>query len=410
MEPTPAGHLPAKVTARSFSGARLRLLAPVLEHRLSDLTDRLTSRLRQEIPHYASMAAEELRDQSEMMLRYVLDELGGKPVPSENGPAAYGRIRAEQGVPPEVVLRAFRVAWAELWSGLLAAAGGEGGLSTDELLRVSTDVFWMADDYAERMLVAYRKRAVELLVRQEAERSATLEGVFSGYLHGAEALWEAAALLDLPYEGLFIVVAATTPVAGREALPGIQQSLSLAKLNSSWRLGPDIEAGIVSLRTRTMLGPLLHELSAHGTARVALSAPYTRLADTPHALHLARLVLGTIPDGAADIKQFDESPMGALLAASPDTARELSKSVLGGLIELPEEDTKTLLLTLSTWFESAGSITEAAKRLYLHPNTVRYRLRRIQSETQRSLEDPRDVAEIRTALIAHDMIPSQGGN
>ena len=234
--------------------------------------------------------------------------------------------------------------------------------------------------------------------------------MFSGYLDGAEALWEAAALLDLPYEGLFIVVAATTPVPGREALPGIQQSLSLAKLNSSWRLGPDIEAGIVSLRTRVMLGPLLHELSAHGTARVALSAPYTRLADTPHALHLARLVLGTIPDGAADIKQFDESPTGALLAASPDTARELSKSVLGSLIELPEEDTRTLLFTLSTWFDSAGSVTEAAKRLYLHPNTVRYRLRRIQSETQRSLEDPRDVAEIRTALIAHDMIPKQGGS
>jgi len=405
MEPTPAGHLPAMATARSFSSARLRLLAPVLEHRLSDLTDRLTARLRQEIPLYAAMASQELRDQSEMMLRYVLDELGGKPLTSENGPAAYGRIRAEQGVPPEVVLRAFRVAWAELWSGLLAAADGEGGLSREELLRASTDVFWMADDYAERMLVAYRKRAVELLVRQEAERSATLEGVFSGYLHGAEAVWEAAALLDLPYEGLFIVVCAMTPVAGREALPGIKQSLSLAELNSSWRLGPDIQSGVVSLRTRTMLSTLLHELSAHGTARVALSAPYTRLADTPHALHLARLVLGTVPDGTADIKQFDESPMGALLAASPDTARELSKSVLGGLIELPEEDTKTLLLTLSTWFESAGSITEAAKRLYLHPNTVRYRLRRIQSETQRSLEDPRDVAEIRTALIAHDMIP-----
>ena len=405
MEPTPAGHLPAMVTARSFSSARLRLLAPVLEHRLSDLTDRLTARLRQEIPLYAAMASQELRDQSEMMLRYVLDELGGKPLTSENGPAAYGRIRAEQGVPPEVVLRAFRVAWAELWSGLLAAADGEGGLSREELLRASTDVFWMADDYAERMLVAYRKRAVELLVRQEAERSATLEGVFSGYLHGAEAVWEAAALLDLPYEGLFIVVCAMTPVAGREALPGIKQSLSLAELNSSWRLGPDIQSGVVSLRTRTMLSTLLHELSAHGTARVALSAPYTRLADTPHALHLARLVLGTVPDGTADIKQFDESPMGALLAASPGTARELSRSVLGGLIELPEEDTKTLLLTLSTWFESAGSITEAAKRLYLHPNTVRYRLRRIQSETQRSLEDPRDVAEIRTALIAHDMIP-----
>ena len=96
MEPTPAGHLPAKVTARSFSSARLRLLAPILEHRLSDLTDRLTARLRLEIPLYAAMAAQELRDQSEMMLRYVLDELGGKPVGGETGGGVWpdsGRAR-----------------------------------------------------------------------------------------------------------------------------------------------------------------------------------------------------------------------------------------------------------------------------------------------------------------------------
>ena len=393
-----------------FSASELSLLAPVLERRLPDLVERLTVRLRADIPEYAAMPEDEIAEQADVQLRYVLDELGGKPIAVEHGPAAYGRLRAEQRVPLEAVLRAYRVAWAELWSGLLAAIDEEGGPTGEQLLRASTMFFWMADDYAERMLVAYRQRGIELLVREEAERAATLEGVFSGYLHGAEALWEAAALLDLPYEGMFIVVAAATPAAGREALPGIRDSLSAAKLSSAWRLGPDIEAGIVSLRHKSRLSVLLDELSAGLDVRAGLSAPYTHLGDTPHALHMARLVLGTLTEGTAAIKQFDESPVGALLAASPDTALALRKSVLGGLIDLPEEDRTTLLLTLSTWFEAAGSITEAAKRLYLHPNTVRNRLRRIQTETERSLEDPRDIASIRTALIAHDMIPTPKGN
>ena len=71
---------------------------------------------------------------------------------------------------------------------------------------------------------------------------------------------------------------------------------------------------------------------------------------------------------------------------------------------------KTLLLTLSTWFESAGSITEAANgftsiRILFGTGCGVFNRR-----LKRSLEDPRDVAEIRTALIAHDMIPNERGS
>jgi DNA-binding PucR family transcriptional regulator len=154
-----------------------------------------------------------------------------------------------------------------------------------------------------------------------------------------------------------------------------------------------------------MLGALLDELRSRPAIRAGISAPYTRLARTPHALHLARLVLGTLQDGVGAIKQFAESPVGALLAAAPDTASELRKLVFGSMIELPQEDLETLLLTLSTWYDVGGSINDAAKHLYVHPNTIRYRLRRVQTQTGRSLDDPRDVADIRAALIAHDMIP-----
>lgn len=382
----------------------LRPLAPIFARGLPELNERVTLRLRREIPHYAEMPIDDLRAQAETQLRYVLDELNGVHVAPEDGPTAYGRMRAEQRVPLEVVLHAYRVAWAELWGGLLAT-GKDGGPSNEDLLSASTEFFWMADEYAGRMLTAYRERATELLIREEAERSATLEGVFSGYLHGSEALWEAAALLNLPYEGLYVVVAAAAPVAGREVLSGIKEALETAHLNSAWRLAPDVEIGIVSLRVKDTIGALLDELRSRPDIRAGISAPYTRLANTPHALHLARLVLGTLQEGVGAIKQFAESPVGALLAAAPDTASDLRKLVFGSLLELPPEDLETLLLTLSTWYDVGGSINDAAKHLYVHPNTIRYRLRRVQTHTGRSLDDPRDIADIRAALIAHDMIP-----
>ena len=41
-----------------------------------------------------------------------------------------------------------------------------------------------------------------------------------------------------------------------------------------------------------------------------------------------------------------------------------------------------------------GSVDDAAYALSCHPNTVRYRLRRIEKVTDRSLRVPRDLAEL----------------
>jgi DNA-binding PucR family transcriptional regulator len=74
--------------------------------------------------------------------------------------------------------------------------------------------------------------------------------------------------------------------------------------------------------------------------------------------------------------------------------------VLGGVLDLPVQDRSTLLGTLRAWFEAGGSAVETGKRIYCHPNTVRYRLRRLQEHTGRSLDDPRAVAELLAALEA----------
>jgi hypothetical protein len=380
-----------------------RQLAPILSDQMPDLVRRLTTRLRAEVSDYAVMPADELAGQAEVQLRSVLSALRGEPPESSDGPGAYGRMRAEQGVPVESVLHAYRVAWAELWSGILESARQNATPTSDELLAASIEFFWMADDFAGRMMTSYRSRAIELLLRRENERSATLEGVFSGYLNGAENLWEAAAVLDLPYDGQFVVVAAEPASPGREALPGAQEALRRLGIGSAWRLGPDVEAGVISLRAPEHFPLLLKELRKPGI-RVGLSSRFTSLAHTPHALHVARLTLASLPPAPA-LGQFDEGPLAALVAASPRTAQDLVESVLGEVLTIPADDRETLLSTAAAWYDSSGSTARTAERLFCHANTVRYRLRRLEKLMNRSLEDPRDVADIRAAIVALRLIP-----
>jgi DNA-binding PucR family transcriptional regulator len=380
-----------------------RQLAPILRDQMPDLVRRLTARLQAEVADYAVIGVDELANQAEVQLRSVLRVLLGETTDGSEGPAEYGRMRAEQGVPLESVLHAYRVAWAELWSGILETARLAETPTSDELLSASTEFFWMADDFAGRMVTSYRSRAIELLLRRENERSATLEGVFSGYLNGAEKLWEAAAVLDLPYEGQFVVVAAEPASAGREALPGAQESLRRVGIGSAWRLGPDVEAGVISLRTPEHFPLLLKQLREPGI-RVGLSSRFTSLADTPHALHVARLTLASLPPAPA-LGQFDDSPMAALVAASPRTAHDLVESVFGEVLAIPAEDRDTLLSTVAAWFDASGSTAGTAERLFCHANTVRYRLHRVEKLTGRSLEDPREVADIRAAIVALRLLP-----
>ena len=375
---------------------------------MPELVQRLVDRLQAEVPEYAELPTPQLTDQAEAQLQAVLRALVGEPVDGPDGPTTYGRTRAEQGVPLDAVLHAYRVAWAELWAGILQEARSSNVATSDEMLSASTEFFWMADDFAGRMVMAYRSRSIELLLRRENERSATLEGIFSGYLNGAEKLWEAAAVLDLPYEGHFVVVAAEPSAPGREALPGVKDALWQAGLGSAWRLGPDIEAGIISLRTPESLPIVLNELRGQ-RVRIGLSTRFTSLADTPHALHLARLTLAALPSSAPALGQFDESPLGALIAASPRTAHDVARSVFGEVLDLPDEDRETLLSTLSAWFESSGSTASTAERLFCHANTVRYRIHRLEKYLGRSLEDPRDVADIRVAIVALRVIPRLDG-
>jgi DNA-binding PucR family transcriptional regulator len=59
-----------------------------------------------------------------------------------------------------------------------------------------------------------------------------------------------------------------------------------------------------------------------------------------------------------------------------------------------------LLDTLRMWFAEQGATSAAADKLHVHRNTVRYRLRRPEDLTGRSLSQPTGIAELHLALEA----------
>lgn len=75
----------------------------------------------------------------------------------------------------------------------------------------------------------------------------------------------------------------------------------------------------------------------------------------------------------------------ALLAAAPGAAPEtLAKAVLGPLTEPANRH----VLDGLTAYLAAGSATDAAGRLHVHPQTLRYRLRRAAELSGRDPGDP----------------------
>ena len=104
--------------------------------------------------------------------------------------------------------------------------------------------------------------------------------------------------------------------------------------------------------------------------------------------------------GTTAVVGFGATPIPLLLANQPDASWQLADQVLAPVLQLSDPDRDTLLDTLETWSASAGSSTDAAKRLHHHRNTVHHRLRRLEQLTGRSCSDPVGSAELDVALTA----------
>jgi hypothetical protein len=90
------------------------------------------------------------------------------------------------------------------------------------------------------------------------------------------------------------------------------------------------------------------------------------------------------------------------LAGDSDARRRLRHDVYAALARTGGE----LLETLDAFFAAGGVLESTARSLYVHPNTVRYRLKRVADVTGFAPLNPRDAFALRVALTVGRLDPA----
>jgi DNA-binding PucR family transcriptional regulator len=89
----------------------------------------------------------------------------------------------------------------------------------------------------------------------------------------------------------------------------------------------------------------------------------------------------------------------SLLASVPmPVRRALSERLLGPLLEYDARHKAGLLTTLESFLACDGSWSACASRMYVHVNTVRYRISRVEALTGRDLSSLADRVDFFLAL------------
>lgn len=374
--------------------------------RLPALVERIQRRIHGEIAFYANtgvVAPEQTRQVLQANLAAIVNGIAGSVDFDLHAAEETGRVRAAQTVPLVDLVAAYRLSFGELWTEAVAVAGSLPGVSSDDLVEVAGRVFELHERYTGAAVNGYRKESRELIRTSERERSVLVEVVLGGAATAGD-LWQAAQTLGLPLAGHFLVVAAASAEPGHDPLPRVESALAAVDVGSVWRLETAVTLGVLTGVGPARVDTVLDVLARHATGPIGVSPRFTELGQAGAARRLAQLALDTNPQPRG-VQQFPDRPLDVLVAAAPHTALDVARTVLGDLLTLPPDDRDQLLGTLDAWVTAKGSARDAGAALFCHPNTVRYRLRRIESMTGRRLDDPESVAELVAAARAWSRLP-----
>ncbi|MFZ3305859.1 MAG: helix-turn-helix domain-containing protein, partial [Mycobacterium sp.] len=89
------------------------------------------------------------------------------------------------------------------------------------------------------------------------------------------------------------------------------------------------------------------------------------------------------------------------VVSAPEAMVRTVGPALDGFSDLPDEEREMLFETFRVWQDNDACVRDAAEALFCHPNTVRYRLRKIEVRSGRSLSRPKDVVELYLAFEVH---------
>ncbi|MFC8132165.1 PucR family transcriptional regulator [Streptomyces sp. NPDC057302] len=300
--------------------------------------------------------------------------------------------RAADGRPLQAVLRAYRVAAAVLTDEVAARAPQ---LSAKDAFALAQLLLTAMDTISEEMTTAYAATSERLTGDRDRSLQLLLDDLIAGRHASLGTLGARAARLGVQLPERYSLLVAE-PVDAK-AMDGGPSDISLtASTALLTALGGDAAHGTSLATTHGSRAVLLlpaasadavpdvlrrHALrgcviSGESLDRVAVAHRLaTGALDTapPHAHHTDRV----LTDADAHVL--------ALLAGHPVVSPDqIGRIVLGPLVD----GARRHLLEALTAYIDTGSANAAARALHLHPQSVRYRLRRVRDLTSRDPQDP----------------------
>lgn len=410
------------------------------------LADAITATILREVPEYAQPGDDDVARTVRRVAHEAVAGLRARvgdiaalaavgPVPAADGEAAaamfrdLGRLLAMEGRSLGALQAALRVGARVTWQRLHEQAR-QGQGDSAAFARIGETVFWYMDELAAASSAGYAEARAEL-----AGETGQLRRRLLDLLTASSAAPPAAAIASLAQAAGWplprrVAAVALTPVAART--PGLLPSDVLADLTrrDPCLLIPDPDGpgrrrqlaatlhAWLAAGGRAAAGPVLADtvpagqppagpLAAVGPA-VPLSAASGSLRWAGQALALARRGLvraaadtpGTAPGaaGPAGLVWCEDHLPTLVLLADADLAATLSREALAPLRPLSPAQADRLARTLLAWLESAGDANAAARRLQVHPQTIRYRLRQVTELFGAALTDPDDRFQLLLAL------------
>ncbi len=361
---------------------------------LPEIAEDVVSVIIEEVPAYADAFTGSMGATIRGAVQFALGEFlslaasheGADPrtpaAPAAEGAYQLGRGEARGGRSTDALLSAYRIGARVSWRAM-STRGVHAGLDADTLAGFAELVFFYIDQLSAASVAGHsdelattgrvRQRRLERLAHHLLIGSPTETVTASAERADWEPPTTLTALL-VPEAQVRPVLAALSPQTLQAVdPPGLDDGVLL--------LVPDMHGR----RRATLLRILTDRGAVAGPARPWLDvrASYARaLRARGHGLtgdtdvHLAQLVLTADPDALADLRTRALAPLADL---RPATVEKLAE-------------------TLRLWLLLQGRRDEVAGALFVHPQTVRYRMGQLREAFGERLEDPDEVLALTIAL------------
>jgi hypothetical protein len=315
-----------------------------------------------------------------------------------------GAEQARQQLAVSAVIEGDRIGFRRLWQVLAAEATRHPDVDAHTVNEMTANLHTAEDLFATGKFTGYRDQRRRQVLEEMSQHSVMIDSLLHGQVHDAWTLWEMANYLRLPAEGPFMVIAAEVRDVGYQALPDIESKLRSLDVASAWRLLPDLQVGIAHIASEHHLDRAIALLTRMAVHRVGVSARFDDLRGTPLGLHFAKVSLRGSAKAAAKVAVFDGSMLATAAVSAPAVMVKSAAAALDGFGDLPGQEREILFETFRVWMDNDASVNACADVLFVHPNTVRKRLRRIEQRTGRSLSRSRDLIELGLAFEVHSRL------